>query len=247
MASKLIRRGHCTYGDDCPEVRVEEGGDVRITGYKPGAEQTAENELTIVVPPSVLPEVADLDIPDFAAFRRSVRKTPGDIYRVQTLTHYRVTSDVDYFERYLSGKDGPTVTELKSWGEQLDADYAAGRVYRNLHVIDGDLTEYLRYQFEWGYSYNSAHGQDIRILDVTQYPAASELLRIGDFWVLEHEHVVLCRYSEEGRPLGTVGAEAGGANGYIAAAEMAWQLGTPFAAWWGSHPEYHRETARGAS
>lgn len=110
--------------------------------------------------------------------------------------------------------------------------------------VRGDLTDYLRYQFEWGYAYNVRHGQDARILDTADWPGAEALFRAGDFWVLEGVHVVLCRYDEQGRPLGTVAVDAAGAAGYIAAAELAWQLGRPFAERWAAHPRYHRVGVR---
>jgi hypothetical protein len=104
----------------------------------------------------------------------------------------------------------------------------------------------LRYQFEWAYAFNVRHGMDVRIVDTAENPAVAALLRVGDFWVIEHQHVVLCRYDDQGRPLGTVGVDDSGKLGYIAAAEMAWQLGTDFTTWWVAHPQYHRATARAA-
>lgn len=90
------------------------------------------------------------------------------------------------------------------------------------------------------------HGQDVRILDVKVSPAAEVLFRTGDFWVLEHQHVVVCRYDREGRPLGTVAVDAAGAGGFLAAAELAWRVATPFTEWWNAHPQFHRTSGRAA-
>jgi hypothetical protein len=246
MTSKVLRKD-CGIGDDCPAIEVDdEGGDVTITGYRPGSTRVPENEVTIEVPATLVPELVSLDVPNFRAYRDSVRKTPGDIYRVQTLERYGVASDNDYFQRYLAGLPGPTEDALKAWGDELEADRAAGRVYRNLHVVNGELSDYLRYQFEVAYAYNVRHGQDVRILDAAEHPAAAALFRTGDYWVLEHQHVVLCRYDEQGRPLGTVAVEPAGAGGFITAAEMGWQLATPFEQWWAAHPHFHRASARAA-
>jgi hypothetical protein len=242
MARKVLRR-QCGIGDNCAEVVIEEDGKVRITGYKLGSAHTPENEVTIEAPATLVPELTKLDIPDFAAFRRSVRQTPGDSYRVQTLTQYGVPSDDDDFRRYLEGGE-PQSPYREPWFQSLCEDAEAGRAYRNLHVVNGPLSDYLRYQFEWAYAYNVQYGQDVRILDAAQHPAADVLFRTGDFWVLEHKHVVLCRYDQDGRPLGWVGVDAAGAAGYIAAAELAWHLASPFTAWWTGHPEYHRASAR---
>jgi hypothetical protein len=37
------------------------------------------------------------------------------------------------------------------------------------------------------------------------------------------------------------GADAAG--GYVALAQVAWELATPFTTWWTAHPQYHRDTA----
>jgi hypothetical protein len=245
MAGKVLRT-ECGFDRQCPTIKSEGEGTLAVTGYKPGAPHVPENELTIEVPATLIPGVASLDIPDFDGYLAQVRQTPGDIVRIQTLTQYGVPSDQDFFVRYMDGRPGPTEQELLHWGNELAEDHAAGRVYRNIHVVNGPLTDYLRYQFEWAYSFNVRHGMDVRIVDVADIPSVAVLMRIGDFWVLDHQHVVLCRYDEQGRPLGTVGVDASGKHGYIAAAEMAWALATPFTNWWAAHPQYHRASAQAA-
>jgi hypothetical protein len=113
-------------------------------------------------------------------------------------------------------------------------------IWRDLTVIDGPLTDYQRYGFEWVCEDAVAAGQDIRILDIAEVPATSILPRTGDFWVVEGEHVALVRYDTDGRHLGEVAVDNSCAHGYVAAAEIAWQLATPFTEWWTAHPEHRR-------
>lgn len=140
-----------------------------------------------------------------------------------------------------------TSLEIHDWPRWLKAhrkkpgDMLRIQTRRNLHVIRQPLSGYLRYAFEWGYAYNVRNGQDVRILDAAEHPPAAWMFRTGDYWVVEGQHVVLCRYSCEGVPQGLVEIGAGGAAGFVAAGEMAWQLGTPFTEWWATHTEYHRE------
>jgi hypothetical protein len=242
-----VLSSHCGFEEQCPAiVEGEEEGMVRAVGWAPGAPHTPEYEVQVDLPASLVPGVMSLDIPDFTAYLEKVRRPCGDRLRVQTLRQYGVPSDQDYYLRYMDGRSGPTDADLAVWGTRL-RDYSAdGSTWRNLHVVDGDIGDYLRYQFEWAYSFNTRHGMDVRIVDAAEQPAARVLLRIGDFWALERQHVVLCRYDEQGRPQGTVGVDDSGKLGYLAAAEMAWALGTPFAQWWAAHPQYHRTTARAA-
>jgi hypothetical protein len=244
MACKVMRTT-CGFGKQCPSIeRPETGGGFEVTGRLVPAPNLPPHEGKVHIPDSLLPELADLEIDDFEAYLASVRETPGDILRIQTLARY--SGEDELTRAYLAGEPAPSADELREWGEELATDAAAGRAYRNLHVIHGSLSDSLRMQFEWAYSYNVAHGMDVRIVDAGEVPAVSALRRVGDFWVLERQHVVLCRYDDDGRPHGYIRVDAGGAHGYIAAAEMGWQLGTPFKAWWDAHPEYHRQTTRAA-
>ncbi|MGH3828988.1 MAG: DUF6879 family protein [Pseudonocardiaceae bacterium] len=102
------------------------------------------------------------------------------------------------------------------------------------------MSDYLRYAVEWVYTYSSDAGQDVRILDLDEQPAAGVLQRTGDFWVVEHQHVALVRYDDHGHHQGEVAVEDTSATGYVAAAGLAWQLGVPFADWWAAHPQYRR-------
>lgn len=246
MTGKVLRRQSCPIGDDCPAIERPEGGGFDVIGTYVPDESLPAHERRVHIPDTMLPELASLDVPNFRAYRDAVRQTPGDIYRVQTLTCYGVPSDDQDYLGYLNGAPEPTSRHREAWFAELEEDAAAGRVRRNLHVVTTPLTDYLRYAFEWGYAYNVQHGQDVRILDLTENPAGSVLLRTGDYWVLERQHVVLCRYDQEGKPLGTVAVEAAGAAGYIAAAEMAWELAAPFTDWWAAHPCFHRAKTRAA-
>ncbi len=55
MTTLCLRRMYCGNGDECPSIDQDEKGDFLITGYKPGAPHTAENEIINEVPASVLP------------------------------------------------------------------------------------------------------------------------------------------------------------------------------------------------
>jgi hypothetical protein len=241
----LLRRAVCTIGDQCPAVEQVEGGGFYVTGKIVNGRTLPEDEATVEVPGSVLSELANLEIRDWSSWLKKHRKTPGDLLRIQTLDRYGVVSDDEDFQRYVGGAPAPQSPYREPWFKQLRDERAAGQVRRNLHVVRTPLNDYLRYAFEWGYAYNVQHGQDVRILDVAEHPPAKWLFRAGDYWVVEHQHVVLCHYSPEGVPQGLVEVDAAGAVGFISAAEMAWELGPSFAEWWASHPKYHRKSIGG--
>ena len=134
------------------------------------------------------------------------------------------------------------MTELvASWLETLRSRTAAGRSWRNVHVVREPLNTYLRYAFEWGYANNQQAGQDIRVLSTDNSVAGRLVFEVGDFWVVDHSKIVLMHYAEDGS---FVGASRGAPEHfavYAGLAEMLWESATPFFTWWSARPQYHRD------
>lgn len=237
--TKVLRNASCPVGKQCPQIKEVEGG-YEIVGTKISDDGIAKYERRVLVPSTMLPELADLSIPDFEKWLDERRKTPGDMLRVQTRDSYAVFTDDADFDGYAHGAAGPTSEYREPFFQSLRDEAAAGQVWRNLVVVNGDLTLYQAYANEWVYTYSDRAGQVIRILDLAENPAAAVLMRTGDFWVVEHQHVALVRYGDAGSHQGEIAVDDTSATGYIAAAELAWQLGTPFAEWYAAHPQYQR-------
>lgn len=62
------------------------------------------------------------------------------------------------------------------------------------------LSDYLHYEFAWGYVFNVRAGEDIRILDLACQ--ADPGLPVQDFWLLDDSTVVRMDYTEDGVQLG---------------------------------------------
>ncbi|MCW2904047.1 MAG: hypothetical protein JWO67_6312 [Streptosporangiaceae bacterium] len=237
--TKVLRDASCPVGKQCPQIKKAEGG-YEIVGTNVPDPELPTHERRVLVPETMLPELGKLDIVDFEAWLDERRTAPGDMLRVQTRDAYAVPSDDADFAGYLHDAPAPTSEYREPFFQELRDEVAAGKMWRNLVVINGAPTDYQRYANEWVYTYASKAGQVIRILDLSEHPAAGVLLRTGDFWVIEHQHVALVRYDEDGQHRGEVAVEDTSATGYIAAAELAWQLGTPFMEWFAAYPQYHR-------
>ncbi len=166
-----------------------------------------------------------------------------DLFRLETLGHYAAASDDEDFSRYLRGEPAPTAAGKDAWLERLRTDTAAGRRWRRVHVVQSPLTDYLRYECEWGYTYNAAAGEDVRILDLSTSPAGSDVLgAVGDFFLVDDEHAVHMDYDEAGRFRGAVPVDPSMLATYQAMATAAWMLGGSFTVWWAEHPEHHRSS-----
>jgi hypothetical protein len=122
-------------------------------------------------------------------------------FRLETLSRYDVPGEEEALRAFLEGapKPGPDPDDL-AWQANIGAHAAAGRPMQRVHIIRGPLTDYLRFEIEWGYRDNAAAGEDIRILHV----AKGELPDLGDvdFWLFDDSTLVLMRYDEKGRWLG---------------------------------------------
>lgn len=236
MAQHLRYRDVCPINDECPKIERGREGWIEVTGYAPGGDHTVD--VTVEVPDTLFPELADLEVPNLSAWIGEHHRT--DLLRIQTLDSYGSGSDGDDVRRYLSGAPAPSSPAREEWFKKLRAEAGAGRIRRNLHIVQEPLTPYLRYAFEWGYVYNQAAGMEIRILSTDNTTAAAHLAKIGDFLVAEDVHVARLRYDEAGSLLGTVKVSADAAEAYAALAELAWEQAVDFAPWWAEHSQYHR-------
>lgn len=233
----MIRRHYCGNGPDCPALHRRPEGGIEVTGYRVERPDLPDGEVVALVPDTLLPEVAALDV-DLGAFISQHHRT--DLLRVQTLDFYGVVSDDEDFHRYLDGAPEPDASGKSAWLQQLRDDTANGRIWRNVHVVSEPLGDYLRYQFEWCYVPNMAAGQQIRVLSTETTPAADAVLELGDFYVIEGIRAARMRYGDDGSFDGVAAVGDDAARSYRAIAEMAWNMATPFTEWWAAHPQYHR-------
>lgn len=156
------------------------------------------------------------------------------IFRLETLDRYDVESDGGDFERYVNGEDGPDMARRAAWHATLQGYRDRGVAVTRVHVVRSPLSDYLRYEFDWGYAYNLAY-EGIRILDLAhrietaaigRFPAALEGL--GDFWLVDGSAVAVMHYDEAGRYLGFDAAPDEDVPRYASAANAAWVAAVPF-------------------
>jgi hypothetical protein len=172
---------------------------------------------------------------DPAALGEFIDRATRSLSRLETLDRYDVSSDGGDFQRYLRGEAGPDEKRKAAWHKVLQADLDRGIATSRVHVVRSPLSDYLRYEFEWGYAHNLAY-ERIRILDLAEREAPAELDGIGDFWLVDGCDVAVMHYDEDGRYLGFDTVPEGRASRYIAAAAAAWQAAVPFE----SYQDHHR-------
>lgn len=183
-----------------------------------------------------------LDLPGLAAFLTEHHH--HDLLRVETLDHYTSASDGTEFDRYRAGEPEPDRAAKTAWIDRLRTDTATGRTWRRLRVIQPPLTDYVRYSCEWGYTDNTAAGEQVRVLDLSTAPHGASVLRdIGDFYLVDDTHAAAMHYNPAGAFIHADPVTDPVTDVYRTAARVGWQLAEPFEQWWRRHPEHHRAPA----
>lgn len=161
-----------------------------------------------------------------------------DAFRLETRDRYGVASDGDDVSRYLAGELEPDPARKNPWLAELRAEAAAGRHRSRVHILRSPLSDYLRYECEWGYLPNSEAGEEIRILDLAEVPEPHGLVD-HDFWLLDDEHCAVMIYEDAGA---FVGAHiVSNVPRYKQARRAAWAAAVPFADYWRDHPQFWRK------
>jgi len=140
---------------------------------------------------------------------------------------------------YLAGEPGPDPVSLERALRVVRADAAKGVQSRKVHVLTSPLSDYLRFECEWGFAYSGPAGQHTRILDLAERPRPTALVD-HDFYLVDDERVLRMHYDGEGHFVGAEEVAAGLLPRYRAARDAAWAEGQPFEQWWAAHPHEHR-------
>jgi hypothetical protein len=176
--------------------------------------------------------VAELD----KFFERHFRRRA---FRLEVRDAYEVASDGGDFARYMAGESLPDASRKNAWLDELATDTAKGKAWQWVHVVRSPLSDYLRYEFEWGYALNIGVGADVRVLDLAERSRPAGLLD-EDFWVLDDEAALVMVYDDANRFVGAEPVAAGELARYRRAQAVAWASAQPFADYWAAHPGYRR-------
>ena len=161
-------------------------------------------------------------------------------FRLEVLEKYTVDSDEENFRDYLAGGPAPTWAAGSEWMDQLARERAEGKRNYRVHVLASPLSDYLRYECEWGYVYTSRAGEEIFILDTAETPRPGGLID-EDFYLLDDERVLVMRYDDNGCLLGGEPQPESETGRYLRCREAALSRAVPFARYWAEHPQFWRE------
>jgi hypothetical protein len=161
------------------------------------------------------------------------------LFRLETLDLYDVDTNGSDLNRYLAGEPGPDMARKGPWMDQIRSEVARGLHTYRVHVVRAPLSDYLKFEFAWGYRLNEQAGEHIRVLDLAEQHEPGDLVS-EDFWLIDDDRAVVMRYSPAGQFLGAEIAPERDVPRYRAARDAAWAAAVPFTDYWNAHPQYWR-------
>ncbi len=133
------------------------------------------------------------------AWRQLMASVASSTFRLETLAVYDMPGERDEFARHVAGEKPPPGLHYR-WLDTVAEGVRAGKSFQRVHVVTSPLSDYLTYEFEWGYFFNVKAGEDIRILDLAHQTDPG--VPTQDFWLLDEARVVRMDYDEHGVQLG---------------------------------------------
>jgi hypothetical protein len=179
---------------------------------------------------------------DAAELRAFIREHfTRSAFRLETLQQYEVASDGNDFERYLAGDAAPTVERKQPWLDRLRGERNRGLYRHRVRIVTRPVSDYTRYECEWGYLSNSEAGEDIRILDLGEraMPQAG-WLAAADWWLIDETHLLAMVYAADGSFAGAR-PEPPHVKEAVTVKNVLWAAAESFHTWWSRHTELHRD------
>ncbi|MFE1099153.1 DUF6879 family protein [Nocardiopsis alba] len=158
-----------------------------------------------------------------------------EAFRLETLPCYTVPEEEHELRQFLAGVSRP-VEELHTdtYLIRVREHVEAGRRMHRVHTLTSPLNDHLRFQFEWGYAFSVAAGEEVNILDFATTPNPG--LPQQDFWLFDDTHVVLMHYAADGTQSGRELLEDTDPAPYVRYKELALKHAVPFSEYYEAAP-----------
>jgi hypothetical protein len=131
-------------------------------------------------------ELGDL----FRSFKRTA-------FRLETLSAYSIDTEAESLRLFREGQPEPAWRAEREWLKTVSSARAAGKLMQRVRLVRLPPSEYVRFEFAWGFPANVRAGEDIRVLVVRDEPPPGVLDH--DYWLFDDATVVRLEYDQEGR------------------------------------------------
>jgi len=166
---------------------------------------------------------------DGEAWSRCFRDFVSSAFRLELRQVYTMPGEQDELARFRAGGKPPAGYHY-GWLDTVAEARRQGKVMRRVRVVYRPLTDYTEYEFTWGFAWNVAAGEDIRVLDMTGRDEPS--LPDHDFWLFDETTVVQLLYRPDGTQIGRELLHDPDLNAYLGWRDAAWKPAIPFRDYW---------------
>jgi hypothetical protein len=156
---------------------------------------------------------------------RYFRDFTRSAFRLETLPVYTMPEEQDTIRRFLAG-EAPSRDYHYGWMDTVAAAAAAGRPIQRVRVLSRPLSDYIRFEFAYGYDFSNSSGEDIWIADMTDNNSG---LPAEDFWMFDESAVVRMLYREDGTQIGRELVEEPDLAQYLKWRDIALASSVPYA------------------
>lgn len=163
------------------------------------------------------------------AWSRYFRDFQRSAFRLELHPVYTMAGEADELRRFLDGEVPPPDYRY-GWLDTMTAARAAGKTVQRVRVLRQPLSDYIRYEFAWGFAYNVPAGEDIRVLDLTDQTGPD--LPDHDFWLFDDVTVVKLLYRPDGTQIGRELIADPDLDAYRRWRQEAWRASVPFGDYW---------------
>ncbi|KAA5836169.1 hypothetical protein F1721_07515 [Saccharopolyspora hirsuta] len=131
---------------------------------------------------------------DGEQFGRYLTGYERSAWRFECQPTYTMPNEQENLRRWRAGEPKPEGHNA-GWHETVRSLVSAGKAIGRVRTVRQPLTEYQRYQLDWGIPGNIAAGEDIRVLDLTDLDLD---LPAQDFWLFDDSLVVDLNFNPDG-------------------------------------------------
>jgi hypothetical protein len=163
------------------------------------------------------------------SWSRYFRDFERSAFRLELHPIYTMPGEADELRRFRAGEQPPGDYHY-GWLDIVADARKAGRTMRRVRIVRRPLTDYIQYEFAWGFVYNVAAGEDIRVLDVAD--RAGPDLPDHDFWLFDESTVVKMLYRPDGTQEGRELVEHPDLGVYLNWRDVTWEQAVPFLDYW---------------
>lgn len=159
------------------------------------------------------------------AWSRYFRDFATSAFRLELRQVYTMPGEQDELARFRAGEKPPQGYHY-AWLDTVAEARRQGKTMRRVRVVTRPLTDYTEYEFSWGFAWNVAAGEDIRILDLNDQDGPT--LPDHDFWLFDEAMVVKMLYRPDGTQIGRELVADPDLSAYLGWRDAAWVAAIPF-------------------